>query len=101
MIERNSGRRFTSYAAQRYSLWHRGHRNCHYCGLRLTLAGGLPNSMSLDHKIPISAGGLNKPFNYAAACVACNNAKGSMTEAEFRRQLRAREPAQHQGGGRG
>jgi len=94
-----SGRRFTSYRAQRFSLWHRGQRTCHYCGLRLTLEPGHQNTLTLDHKIPISAGGPNKPFNYAAACGPCNATKGSMSEADFRRVLRQRQPDVSRGGG--
>lgn len=81
--------RKASYELQRRSLWRRKFRHCHYCDVRLTLMPGRPHSMTLDHKIPLARGGGNKPVNYAACCGPCNNAKGAMTEAEFR-QKRAR-----------
>lgn len=76
-------KRKPSYAVQRRSLWMRKFRRCYYCELRLTLSPGKPNTMTLDHKIPLVRGGLNRPFNYVPACRACNNDKGAMTEAEY------------------
>jgi 5-methylcytosine-specific restriction endonuclease McrA len=84
------GSRKASYEIQRASLWRRGYRHCYYCEIRLTMARGQPHSMTLDHKIPLALGGRNKPENYVAACLPCNNAKGSMTEAEFYRWRRKR-----------
>lgn len=90
--DRRTKRRPT-YAIQRRSLWRSRKRRCHYCDVMLTLARDGPNSMTLDHRIPLSRGGLNKPFNYVPACARCNNAKGSMTEAEYR-LLMARQAAE-------
>lgn len=75
--------RKASYKVQRVSLWNRKQRHCYYCEVRLTLTLGLPNTLTLDHKHPLSAGGADKPHNYVAACPACNNEKGSMNEAQY------------------
>jgi 5-methylcytosine-specific restriction endonuclease McrA len=91
-------KRKVSYAVQRQSLWRRKFRRCYYCELRLTLTAGKPNTMTLDHKIPLSRGGPNQPFNYVAACRPCNTEKGSLTEAEYwalrRRRAKATRPEQ-------
>jgi 5-methylcytosine-specific restriction endonuclease McrA len=76
-----------SYRKQREALWRAGRRECHYCGLALTLARGLPESMTLDHKVPLSKGGPNHPRNYDPTCEPCNAAKGSMLEHEYRLAL--------------
>ena len=91
--DRTKTKRLSSYAVQRRSLWSRGHRNCYWCDQRLTMASDQPNTLTLDHKVPLARGGLNKPFNYVAACKPCNNAKGSMLEADFWRFVRPRRTA--------
>ena len=53
---------------------------CIYCG---------KNATTVEHIQPISRGGDPRGWlNTAAACVACNNKKGSMTLAEWGRPLR-------------
>ncbi len=76
-----------TYRLQREAMWKAGRRNCHYCGLELTLARDRPNSMTLDHRVPLSKGGSNKPRNYDPTCAPCNGAKRSMLEYEFRLAL--------------
>lgn len=40
----------------------------------------------VDHKIPLSRGGENRPPNLQLLCPACNDAKGTMTHEEFIRR---------------
>lgn len=43
---------------------------------------------TLDHRLPLSRGGMDHYENSVAACWRCNNAKGSMTEKKFREKHR-------------
>ena len=51
-------------------------RRCSYCG-----ASQIP--LQLDHIVPRSRGGSNRPSNLALACEPCNIRKGSQTAIEF------------------
>lgn len=57
----------------------RDHGRCHYCGCELTL-----ETMTIDHKIPRSAGGKTVVANLAAACEPCNKAKADRPYASFK-----------------
>lgn len=51
---------------------------CAICGQPLEEHAALPEMLpSLDHVIPITAGGPDRPGNYVAAHVACNVTKGN------------------------
>ena len=52
---------------------------CQYCG------EVMPQRLEIDHIIPVSRGGATVPDNLVASCHDCNQAKGSMTAAEFGR----------------
>lgn len=56
-----------------------GHR-CAYCGRAVKL--------EMDHRVPLSRGGLHVAANIAPACRSCNATKYTMTDKEFRRFLR-------------
>lgn len=56
--------------AQKLTL-HSCHRHCVYCGSSLGRG-----TLTLDHVLPLALGGTNDPSNIAAACQACNQAKG-------------------------
>ena len=43
---------------------------------------------TLDHVVPLSAGGPDTDSNTVAACLGCNNAKGSLSADEFRANMR-------------
>lgn len=58
-------------------LFQRQSGKCVLCGGAMTMELKLPNTATLDHKLPRSLGGSNKPYNLQAACARCNNAKGS------------------------
>lgn len=78
--------------AWRRQQWREGNRTCFYCQCQLQ---NIPRvvrqcvhvartSVTVDHRQPIALGGDDAPWNYAMCCWACNNAKGALTEAEFR-----------------
>lgn len=46
---------------------------CHYCGIEL-----YDGTRSMDHKIPLSAGGDHKQDNLVLACMECNHDKDDM-----------------------
>lgn len=52
---------------------------CHYCAKIIPWV-----NWTIDHKTPISRGGTERAENKIGSCKKCNNAKGSMTEEEFR-----------------
>lgn len=45
-------------------------------------------NVTADHRHPKSKGGLNQKTNIVAACEPCNKAKGSMSEAKFRKLIK-------------
>jgi 5-methylcytosine-specific restriction endonuclease McrA len=60
---------------------------CHYCGKRIKhdpLPVEWDRRATIDHVVPLSAGGENKRRNVVAACIKCNSDKGSMSADEFR-----------------
>jgi 5-methylcytosine-specific restriction endonuclease McrA len=60
----------------RFALW--GHR-CAYCGSS--------GKMTVDHVLPLTAGGLDEPSNAAPACASCNSSKHThAVESWYRRQ---------------
>jgi 5-methylcytosine-specific restriction endonuclease McrA len=61
---------------------------CQYCGLQQ--AAG---SLTMDHVIPKSRGGLSTWENLVASCFSCNNLKGDRTPREAGMTL-ARQPRQ-------
>lgn len=62
----------------RTKLWHEADRKCFYCKEPL-----LFEKLTLDHKKPISRGGLDIEENLVASCKACNEIKGHLTAEEF------------------
>ena len=63
------------YELREYVL-ERDERKCVYCG-----AKDIP--LQLDHIIPRSRSGHNRPSNLCAACGPCNQRKNNLTAAEF------------------
>jgi 5-methylcytosine-specific restriction endonuclease McrA len=57
---------------------------CCYCSTTLTVL-----NLSLDHAHPISRGGNWDLDNLRACCHDCNQAKGELTDIEFKALLRA------------
>ena len=60
-----------------------------FCGRRLSLAdpAQLPHSPELDHKTPRAAGGDSSFDNLQWLCRSCNQAKGQLNDAQFRRAM--------------
>lgn len=56
---------------------------CYYCGRYL-----LYEDTTLDHKVPKAEGGSDRKSNLVVSCRPCNEAKGAMSAAEFKAQLR-------------
>ena len=63
--ERKYGRAWAALSAR--ILARDGHR-CHYCG---------KPARTVDHVLPVAAGGTDDPSNLVAACRRCNARKGS------------------------
>jgi len=58
---------------------------CEYCNTKLEYNEPYPypNMISLDHKTPLSMGGLNSFENLAICCTRCNIVKGTMLSKTF------------------
>lgn len=63
----------------RYKIYERDGFCCLYCGDNLK---DKVRSICLDHVIPYSKGGTNRPKNLATACKKCNSIKGDRTPKE-------------------
>ena len=74
---------------------------CHYCRRRMVRGGLHGLAPTIDHRVPRARGGANARANLVAACRACNEAKGPLTEDEFvavrhcKRALREKVIAAH------
>ena len=62
--------------------WSARGNKCHYCLERIQI-----EAVTADHALPRSSGGLTKRENIRAACARCNQAKGPLTEKQFRNIL--------------
>lgn len=60
---------------------------CEYCREPLGVL-----EATADHATPLKHGGLTTPENIKGACLACNHAKGHMTEARFKQVIRNPPP---------
>lgn len=67
---------------QRLRIFNRDNGKCKYCGSVLTI-----KTMTLDHKIPKSKGGVNTDDNLFACCYNCNMLKANMNIETFTRML--------------
>jgi hypothetical protein len=54
--------------------------NCYYCGVAFHSG----NHMTVDHVIPLAAGGPDNLDNCVPCCRACNNTKGNLSLDRFR-----------------
>ena len=78
----NVRRRRAASGMKRLRIYIRDKFRCQYCGDKKN-----PAELTLDHIFPRSRGGDNTPLNVVAACLACNNRKGSRTPEEARMPL--------------
>jgi 5-methylcytosine-specific restriction endonuclease McrA len=56
---------------------------CHVCGSPISYEIGSPDTLSLDHLLPMSRGGSNNKENVAPAHRRCNQNRTNMTLDEF------------------
>jgi 5-methylcytosine-specific restriction endonuclease McrA len=85
-------RRHVGSSFTRYHIFLRDENRCQYCG------GEFPvNKLTLDHVIPLKHGGPRSWSNLVAACVPCNQRKGSRTpeEAEMPLSKKPGPPPHH------
>jgi 5-methylcytosine-specific restriction endonuclease McrA len=78
----NVRRRREASGMKRLRIYMRDKFRCQYCGEKKP-----PAELTLDHIFPRSRGGDNTPVNVVAACIGCNNRKGSRTPEEARMPL--------------
>lgn len=71
----------------RKNIFQRDNYSCQYCGSKEL-------SLTIDHIIPKSRGGVDSWENLTTACFKCNNAKGNMTlqEVGFRMTSKPMKP---------
>ncbi len=55
---------------------------CYYCGRRVP-----PEELTMDHKIPLSRGGLSTRENIVPACKECNSKKKYLSPWEWEEYL--------------
>lgn len=54
-----------------------GSIECECCGKELTEEKGLPDTVTVDHKVAYKSGGKTDTDNAALACKSCNSSKGA------------------------
>src|SRR5690554_3945800 len=59
----------------RFEVLRRDSFRCQYCGLNAPETG---EGLTIDHVVPVSLGGSDKPENLVAACKDCNAGKSSI-----------------------
>lgn len=60
---------------------------CCWCKCVMRGEQGYRDSVTIEHVIPRSKGGLDIPDNWLAACFRCNNRRGNIDAAEFMRVI--------------
>lgn len=71
---------FKKIELSRKNILRRDNYRCQYCGVKSA-------ELTIDHIIPKSRGGMDDWDNLAAACIRCNNRKGSRTPEEAKMKL--------------
>lgn len=67
----------------RFAVFERDAWTCLCCGARVSWTGNRKGP-TLDHVVPLSAGGSNDPSNLVTLCRGCNTAKGARDSDEWR-----------------
>lgn len=83
VVIRKGHRSHSNAGKRRKELWNKQKARCFYCRCKMTKTRGLPNTVTLEHRLPLSRGGNHSRKNLAATCSTCNKAKGGQTEDEF------------------
>lgn len=78
--ERRRARKADAYIANvpRKQVFARDGYRCHLCGKKTNPAKQVPHprAPTIDHIIPLAAGGTHEPLNCRTACFRCNSVKG-------------------------
>lgn len=74
-------KKFTDY--EKKTIYAKGNGRCAICGRPIDF-----NSMTVDHKIPLSKGGTNELSNLQPACPTCNFLKNGLTMDELEEKMR-------------
>ncbi len=83
VLTRYEGLAERSVVFSRRNLFKRDHYTCQYCG-----AQPGPESLTVDHIVPRSRGGVSSWTNCVLACIECNKRKADRTPEEARLKLR-------------
>ncbi len=73
-------RKFTDY--EKKTVYARGNGRCAICGSPIDF-----ESMTIDHKIPLSRGGTNDFANLQPTCSVCNLLKSALTMPELMEKI--------------
>lgn len=79
-----TARRTMKSRAKRAAVWSKTGGYCWYCGKNIQ-----EETMTIDHIVPICAGGDNRNENLVPACDKCNRAKGRLSTEGFRKKVNA------------
>lgn len=74
------------HSKKRIKLAERAGWKCVWCGQTVRKDMGWQNSTTVEHLMPVSAGGSNKLENLACACYRCNRVRGTQAVTEFQAQ---------------
>lgn len=66
----------------RLKIYERDQMSCRYCRRNLT-----PETVTLDHLVPVSKGGGHEYENIVTACCPCNSSKNNRSAAEFVKEV--------------
>lgn len=67
---------------QRIAVWNKYGHKCAYCGKTIDI-----NDFTIDHVIPVSAGGASSFENYLPCCKSCNMYKADSSLEEWRGKI--------------
>lgn len=77
------GKRAQNQRGRRMRVWNRGVRTCYWCGLPFKDF----EETTLEHRIPLSRGGLDNANNHELAHKACNGSHGNAMPHVTRRRM--------------
>lgn len=63
----------------RWKIWERDNFTCQICGVR--------RNLTIDHIVPVNAGGTDDPDNLQTLCASCNSKKGTRSPEEVAREF--------------
>lgn len=92
MAKRRSGSRLVS-KEYRLAMYMRDKCRCVYCGKHVVPGAPitLSNAATLEHIVPVVAGGSNSYTNLVTCCAFCNDSRGAKTTRRWYAVLRSRD----------